>query len=176
VQEIADAPLPAQPEILRLLPQFLGEIRQVPPAHSAVKVAGRRAYKYARAGKSVELAPRTVTIHDLAILRYEYPLLELDIKCGSGTYVRALGRDLAAALGTGAVMSALERTAIGEFRVEKSLPLEGISTDIIAQRMQPALSAVSHLPQLTISEAQQNELHHGRPTCYRRNSIPQKTS
>src|SRR5262249_43555691 len=114
---IEGAPQPARAEIEAALSKFIGDIEQRPPAHSAVKIAGRRAYKLARQGRAVEIAPRTVTIHSLNILRYDYPELELVVECGSGTYIRSLGRDLASALGTAAVMSALERTAVGGFRV-----------------------------------------------------------
>jgi tRNA pseudouridine55 synthase len=163
VAEIAGATQPTRNLIDETLPRFLGDIEQVPPAHSAVKVGGRRAYRLARAGKAVELSPRLVTIHRLAIRRYEYPELELDIECGSGTYVRSLGRDLAAVLGTGAVMSALQRTAIGEFQIEEALALEDVTAEAVAQHMLPAARAVADLPRVTISEAQQTELHHGRP-------------
>ena len=74
----------------------------------------------ARQGRPVELAPREVTIHRLAVVRYEYPELVLEIECSGGTYIRSLGRDLAESLGTAAVMSALERTAIGWFRIEQA--------------------------------------------------------
>jgi tRNA pseudouridine55 synthase len=146
-----------------VLPQFIGDIRQRPPIHSAVKIAGRRAYKLARQGADFELAERTVTIHQVDVLRYEYPELELEIECGSGTYIRAVGRDLGAALGTAAVMSALERTAIGPFQVEQSILLDRLSTDELLHSLQPALAAVSGLALLELSEAEIIEIRHGRP-------------
>ena len=100
--------------------RFVGRIRQRPPAYSALKVRGRRAYQLARKGRPVELVPREVTIHRLAVVRYEYPELVLEVECSGGTYIRSLGRDLAESLGTAAVMSALERTAIGGFRIEQA--------------------------------------------------------
>jgi tRNA pseudouridine55 synthase len=145
------------------LPQFLGDIQQRPPAHSAVKIAGRRAYKLARQGKAVELAPRTVTIHHLEVQRFDYPELELEIECGSGSYVRSLGRDLATALGTAAVMSALERTAIGGFHVEDAIAIDDLTPESLAQHLQPALTAVADLPRIELSEAQLTEIRHGRP-------------
>ena len=105
-----------------LLPQFVGDIEQRPPAHSAIKIGGQPAYKLARKGADFELAPRTVTIHRLIVRRYEYPELELDVECGSGTYIRAWPRPRRS-LGTAAVMSALERTAIGLFRCRAIDPL-----------------------------------------------------
>src|SRR5262249_44412103 len=118
IQPSENACEPSRAALDRVLPQFVGEIAQRPPAHSAIKVAGWRAYKLARQGKAVSLAARPVVIHRLAIGRYAYPELEVEIECGSGTYVRALGRDIAASLGTAAVMATLERTAIGPFCVE----------------------------------------------------------
>jgi tRNA pseudouridine55 synthase len=105
VVAIPNAVVPTRALIDSTLPQFVGEIQQRPPAHSAIKIAGRRAYKLARKGVNLDLAARTVTIHQLDVLRYEYPELDLDIECGSGTYIRALGRDLGNALGTAALIA-----------------------------------------------------------------------
>jgi tRNA pseudouridine55 synthase len=163
VSEVAGSPEPSRAKIEQLLPQFLGEIQQVPPAHSAVKIGGRRAYKLARAGKAFELAPRTVSIHRLAIRHYEYPELELDIECGSGTYVRSLGRDIAAALATSAVMSALERTAIGCFRVEDAVDVDDVTPETLPKHLQPALAALPSLPRVVLSDAELIEIRHGRP-------------
>jgi tRNA pseudouridine55 synthase len=163
VVAIPNAAVPTRAMIDEVLPQFIGEIQQRPPSHSAIKIAGRRAYKLARKGVDFELAERTVTIHQIAVLRYEYPELVLDIECGSGTYIRALGRDLGAALGTAAVMSALERTAIGQFRVEQSISLDRLSPDTLLQNLQPALAAVSELETIELTELQIVEIRHGRP-------------
>jgi tRNA pseudouridine55 synthase len=162
IREITDAPVPSRLSIEGILPRFLGAIEQVPPAHSAVKIAGRRAYKLARAGKTINLAPRTVTIHRLLLRRYAYPELELDIECGSGTYVRALGRDLAAALGTGAVMAALERTSIGAFRIFEALHLADATLETVTRHLQSPISAVPNLPHVRVSVREESELHHGR--------------
>jgi tRNA pseudouridine55 synthase len=163
VVELADGPVPAIGQIHDALPQFLGEIEQVPPLHSAVKVGGRRAYALARRGKSVELAPRIVTIHAIEVRRYEYPELDVEIECGSGTYVRSLGRDLAASLGTAAVMSALERSAIGRFQIADALPLDDVNAETIAKHLLPATAAVEHLPQVIVNPAQAIDLRNGRP-------------
>jgi tRNA pseudouridine55 synthase len=163
VADIPAAPQPSRAMLDRRLPHFLGEIQQRPPAHSALKIAGRRAYELARRGHTVELASRPVMIHRLAVCRYEYPELELEIECGSGTYVRALGRDLAAALGTGAVMSALVRTAIGGFRLEDAVTLDELTAETLLQRLQPAITAVADLPRLELTEDQWTEIRNGRP-------------
>jgi tRNA pseudouridine55 synthase len=162
VTVLEDPPEPSRAAIEQAVPQFLGTISQRPPAHSAVKIGGRRAYKLARRGVAVELAPRTVTIHDIRLLRYEYPELNFEIECGSGTYVRALGRDLAAALGTSAIMSRLERTAVGGFRVAETVLLEDLNAETLCLHLQPALAAVSELPRLVLNDAQIAEIRHGR--------------
>jgi tRNA pseudouridine55 synthase len=154
---------PGREAIDRVLAKFVGDIAQRPPAHSAIKLAGRRAYDLARRGVEVALQPRAVKIHRIAVRRYAYPEMELDVDCGSGTYIRALGRDIGEALGTGAVMSALERTAIGAFRVEDAVKIESLSEASLANHLQPALVAVAGLPQVTLTEAQLLELHYGRP-------------
>ena len=94
VTELADAPAPARAAIEQAAAQMVGVIQQRPPAYSAVKIAGRREYKRARRGEQPEMAPRPITIHALEVVEYDYPRLVLDIRCGSGTYVRSLGRDL----------------------------------------------------------------------------------
>jgi len=101
-EPLTNPPIPTADEIAAALPAFMGEIQQTPPAYSAIKIKGRKAYDLARRGEQVEMTPRTVTIHSLDIVRYEYPELVLNIRCGSGTYVRALGRAVAKSLGTAA--------------------------------------------------------------------------
>jgi tRNA pseudouridine55 synthase len=154
---------PTADQIEAALPQFTGTIEQRPPAYSAVKVGGRRAYALARRGTAVQLEPRPVTIHRLAITRYGYPELELDIECGSGTYVRSLGRDLAGAVGTCAVMSALVRTAIGGFRVENAVRPDELTAENIAVHLLSPLTAVADLPRLELNGEQLEEIRHGRP-------------
>ena len=92
VKPLTQPPIPTHQEVEGALAVFTGVIQQRPPAYSAVHVDGQRSYKLARRGETVELQPRPVTIHSLDVVRYEYPELVLDIHCGSGTYVRALGR------------------------------------------------------------------------------------
>ena len=162
ITELADAPEPSLAEIEACLPQFLGTIEQRPPAYSALKVKGQRAYKLAREGKAVELKSRPVEIYELTIDHYQYPELRLTMRCGSGTYVRSLGRDLAESLGTGAVMSGLTRTAIGDFAVGEGLDIEQLDGELIAKSLVAPLAAVSHLPRLVLSDSQWEELRHGR--------------
>ncbi|QDU57419.1 tRNA pseudouridine(55) synthase TruB [Aeoliella mucimassa] len=163
--ELTPVPNAAVPELADIeakLPEFTGDILQRPPAYSAIKIKGRKAYDLAREGKAVDLAPRPVTIYSVRVVRYEHPELVLDIECGSGTYIRSLGRDLAEALGTGAVMSALERTAIGEFQVAESCTPDEIKEQGPEPFLQSAVGAVAKLPRIELTPADVETIHHGR--------------
>jgi tRNA pseudouridine55 synthase len=172
VTHLEGAPEPSLAQIEGLLRQFTGTIEQRPPAYSAVRVAGRRAYALARRGEQVELAPKSVHVYSIRIRRYEYPKLSLDIECGSGTYVRALGRDLANKLGTAAVMSSLERAAIGNYRVADAVSPEQITVETLFTHILSPITAVAHLPQLTLSAAELIEVGHGRPVVRNTTSTP----
>lgn len=103
---------------------FTGEIAQVPPAHSAIKVEGKRVYELAREGKEVKLEPRKVTISVFEITRIELPIVEFRVVCSTGTYIRSLAFDFGNQLGCGAYLSSLCRTRIGEFRLEDAMSME----------------------------------------------------
>ncbi|MFZ4725741.1 MAG: tRNA pseudouridine(55) synthase TruB [Paludibacter sp.] len=100
------------------IPRFLGEIWQVPPAYSAVKVDGKRAYDYAREGKEVELKSKVLVIDEIEVLDFSLPILKIRVVCSKGTYIRALARDIGLALNSGAHLIGLERTRIGDVRIE----------------------------------------------------------
>jgi tRNA pseudouridine55 synthase len=104
-----------------------------------------------------------VTIHEINVARFEYPELELDIVCGSGTYVRALGRDLGTALGTAAVMCALERTAIGEFSIADAVAPDELTSNSLPQHLQSPLAALPDLPRIELMGNQIEEIRNGRP-------------
>lgn len=159
---LPDAREPARDELTAGASQLTGEILQRPPAYSALKVGGRRAYQLARRGDTPELAPRPITIHQFEIVRYEYPEFDAEIVCSSGTYVRSLGRDLAESLGTAAVMSALVRTAVGGFRLEDAWNLDQIAADNLEQALLPASRAVEQLPRYDLSETETQAVRHGR--------------
>ncbi len=153
---------PSELEILRTLPDFIGQIEQKPPVYSALKVKGQRAYDLARNGQDVELASRPVTIHDLRLVDYAYPKLLLEICCGSGTYIRSLGRDIAERLGTGAVMSALERTAIGPFTLATAIDADGlVRSDLDSFVLSPAL-ALAELRCICLDEQELESLAFGK--------------
>ena len=162
IVELVDPPIPSLEGIQRAAKSLTGEIRQRPPAFSALKIAGQRAYDLARKGQEVDLEPRTIVVYRIEVVGYEYPELRLDIECGSGTYVRSLGRDLAESLGTAAVMSALVRTAIGGFRVQEALDLESLTTDNWTQHLLPPQRAVEALPQVTLADAEVRRVRSGQ--------------
>jgi tRNA pseudouridine55 synthase len=109
------------------LGQFKGKIQQTPHKYSAIKIDGKRAYKMARAGQEVKLEPREVTIHEITDVNYDYPTLKFTAKVSSGTYIRSLAEDIGEALGTGAYLSALCRTQVGEFGTKRTLKIDDIS-------------------------------------------------
>jgi len=161
IELIAASPLLTQRQIEEALPNFIGEILQRPPAYSAIKVRGQRAYHRARLGEHVEIAPRPVRVFSIALQAYEYPKLTLQIVCGSGTYVRSIGRDLAELLGTGGVLSELERTAIGDFRIEDALRPDQLVAGSLSDALLPATTAVAGLPHIQLTEGEALQLAKG---------------
>ncbi len=162
VTELADPPIPTLEQLRAAAQSLTGEIRQRPPAFSALKIEGRRAYDLARAGKQVDLQPRTVVVYRLDVEAYRYPELRLAVECSSGTYVRSLGRDLAASLGTAAVMSQLTRTAIGSFTIEEAVPLDSLHPDNWLDYLLPPLRAVETLPRVVLTDAEIARLQFGQ--------------
>jgi tRNA pseudouridine55 synthase len=151
---LPDPPTPTAAEIEAAAEKFVGSLLQQPPIFSALKVAGQRAYDLARRGEDVSLKPRPIEVYSLKVARYDYPELVLDIQCGSGTYVRSLGRDLAESLGTAAVMSALVRTAIGPWTLETAVDPRTLTAADWRARLDPLRMALSALPvhELTLAE------------------------
>lgn len=107
-----------------VLPRFTGKVMQVPPVFSAVKVDGKRAYSFARKGKEVELKPKALEIREIEILKFEAPVLTLRVLCSKGTYIRALARDLGVALGSGAHLTGLRRTRVGDITIDSCWTLD----------------------------------------------------
>ena len=116
--------IPKKSKIENILPDFLGEINQVPPRFSAIKVKGKRAYKLAREGKEFKLEPRKVFIKEIELIDYKYPFLELRVVTGKGVYIRSLARDIGEKLKTGGYVFRLKRTRVGNFKIEDSFSIE----------------------------------------------------
>jgi tRNA pseudouridine55 synthase len=127
------------------LSRFVGIIEQVPPAFSAAKVTGRRAYDLARRGHEIALPPRRVAVEGIGLLDYDYPRLAIEVRCGKGTYIRSLARDLGERLGCGGLIEALRRTQIGPFCVEAALALD-VDAHTARQALRPLAWAVAGLP------------------------------
>lgn len=156
----ASAVTVAQLEVL--LPEFTGRIAQRPPLFSAVHVEGQRAYDLARRGEEVALAAREVDVFRLELTGWQAPEFELLIECGSGTYVRSLGRDIGERLGCGATMTALVREAIGPFCLASAVPLEELTTENLLQHLRPSVDAVRHLPARIATEPELLHIRTGR--------------
>ncbi|MDA7977797.1 MAG: tRNA pseudouridine(55) synthase TruB [Pirellulales bacterium] len=165
IVELDNPPRPTQTEIASAAENFQGTIQQRPPAFSALKVSGKRAYQLARSGKPVELEARTVQIYELTLLTLEYPKMVLEIVCGSGTYVRSLGRDLAASLGTGAVMSSLTRLAVGPFKLKDAFEPATLSEKTWPDKLYAVDFVLADLPRLTFDETEVRRLGHGQPVA-----------
>jgi tRNA pseudouridine55 synthase len=136
-------------QVKETLRAFLGTIEQVPPDHSAAKSTGRRAYALARRGKQVTLAARPVSIHAVDIQEYHYPRLDIEVRCGKGTYIRSLARDIGNRLGCGAYLESLRRLRVGHFHVRDALPLDADRQTALA-RLLPLVEAVRGLRQLAL--------------------------
>ncbi len=141
-----------------------GDQLQVPPAYSAKKVEGERMYRRARRGEDVELPPVPVRIRRIDVLRLDLPDVAFEVECSSGTYIRALARDLGERLGTGAHLAALRRTGIGMLDVADALPLERLddAAAVRAACLSPA-AALAHLPCVEVNVGQAGEVAHGGP-------------
>jgi tRNA pseudouridine55 synthase len=159
VPRVVDQP-PDRALVQAVMQAFVGEIEQVPPAYSAAKVEGRRAYERARRGEVVALEPRRVRIHSMTIKEYAYPRLELEISCGKGTYIRSLARDIGERLGCGGYVEGLRRTRVGPFRVEEAVSLDADVTTA-QDRLLPMAMAVSELPRVILEDAGITRMRHG---------------
>lgn len=122
---------PSLKEIEGVLDSFVGSIDQIPPQFSAIKIGGVRSYNAARAGKTVKFEPRQVRIHSITDIKYDYPLVYFTSHVGSGTYIRSLARDVGEKLGTGAYLSDLRRTSVGDFNISNAITMEYLTTEII---------------------------------------------
>ena len=147
------------------LDQFIGEIQQVPPPYSAIKVQGRKAYEMAREGEEVDLAPRTIHVYSLELLEWAPPEAVIDVFCSSGTYVRSLANDLGAALGCGAYLVGLRRTKSGRFTLRDAVTLrrlqESFSSGDWYRYLIPAAEALGDWPMVELDGDQVELIRHG---------------
>ena len=149
-------------DLQRALPQFIGDIEQIPPMYSAIKVQGRKLYELARAGKSIARQPRKVAIRAIDVLSWDNPVVGIELRCGPGTYVRSLAHDLGEALGVGAYLSALTRIKSGRFKLANSIPLEAVRRDDNwLQHIISPYDALDEYKRLTLDEAEISRVRHG---------------
>jgi tRNA pseudouridine55 synthase len=152
---------PGHEAVEEALAALVGTIEQVPPAYSAARVAGQRAYDLARQGEEVSLRPRLVQVYAIDLLRYDYPEIEVEVRCGKGTYIRSLARDAGRALGCGAHVRQLRRTRVGPFTAEAALSL-GADSETARSRLLPAGLALAELPRLVVGAAEARRLRTGQ--------------
>jgi tRNA pseudouridine55 synthase len=164
---IAQSPIPplSQHLLEQTLSAFRGEISQTPPQYSALKVGGQRAYAVARAGGEVALAARPVTIDDLQLQTWSATELTLEVTCSKGTYIRALARDIAVALGTVGHLTKLIRTRVGPFRIEHALTPDELASRDLAAAVLPASRAIPDAPAFSADVNQVVDLRYGRPVA-----------
>ena len=169
----ASGPAPSRETVEAALPGLTGPISQRPPAYSAIKVGGRRAYAMARAGETVTLAERQVTIHDLTLVSWDdtdpqRPMAVLDIACSAGTYVRALARDLGERSGSAAYLGALRRTGAGPFAESDAIPLDTIraaaseGAAAIARLLRPIDSGLERFPEVMLTPGEVEAVARGQ--------------
>jgi len=145
-----------------VLSRFRGEIMQVPPMYSALKVNGKKLYELARAGKEVERQPRPVTIHELTLLGMEADGIHLRVRCSKGTYIRTLCKDIGDALGCGGCMAALRRVQAGEYTIAEAVPLQTLlDSDDPGQYLRPVDSMFRNDPAVTLTEKQELRCRNG---------------
>ena len=153
-------------DIERALHHFIGDIEQTPPMYSAIKVRGKRLYELARQGQTIEREPRPITIHSIKILAWRNPVLELEIACGAGTYIRSLAHDLGVELGVGGYLSGLTRTASGAFEIRDSLPLEAITdSGVWLRHIVSPYDALTAYARVTLDTENIKSLSHGQYIC-----------
>ncbi|MDO9473600.1 MAG: tRNA pseudouridine(55) synthase TruB [Caulobacter sp.] len=159
---------PTVAQVEAALPAFVGEIQQIPPQYSAIKVDGERAYDLARAGEAFELQPRAVVVHAARVSAApDADHVEIEVECGKGTYVRSIVRDLAAALGAEAHVSALRRTRVGPFGEDRAILLENLEDmshkAALPEVLLPVETALDDIPALAVTAEDAFRLAQGRP-------------
>jgi len=126
---------PSESDVRAALDDLTGDVEQTPPLYSAIKINGQRAYKLARKGEDVQMPSRTVRIDRIELLKYDWPRLSIRVTCGKGTYIRSLARQIGTALGTGGYLTALRRTAIGDYTIDIATPMDDLPEPITEQHL-----------------------------------------
>ncbi|MCI0712723.1 MAG: tRNA pseudouridine(55) synthase TruB [Chloroflexi bacterium] len=152
-------------ELKAILAQFRGDIQQIPPMYSAIKKGGKKLYELAREGKTIEREPRPVTIHELDIMRWDFPEVDLHVKCTAGTYIRSLAHDIGQETGLGGHLTALRRVSSGEFHMEDAVKLDTLKSAFAdgtwENYLQPGEIAVRNMHRLDLSTEQVKIVQNG---------------
>ncbi|MBI3442084.1 MAG: tRNA pseudouridine(55) synthase TruB [Proteobacteria bacterium] len=157
---------PTAADLTTLLPRFIGDIEQVPPQFSAIKVDGERAYALARAGEEVELAPRVVSVYDLRLLKVTMDTAEFELECGKGTYVRSIARDMGQILGCFGHVSALRRLAVGQFSEKNAISLDEFEKMMQSPNpdcyLLPVETVLDDIPALALTDSEISRIKQGQ--------------
>ena len=152
----------SEEEFLGILPKFRGEIQQIPPMYSALKIDGQKLCDLARKGKTVERKPRPITIFELECLEFDRTTARLRVRCSKGTYIRTLCKDIGEALGCGGCMAALRRVTAGEYTIEEAVPLETLlETENPESFLRPVDSMFRNYPEVRLSPKQEQRCRNG---------------
>lgn len=150
-------------DVEAILPQFTGEIQQIPPMYSALKRDGKKLYDLARAGETITLEPRPVMIHQLTLIQFISPIAEIEIQCGAGTYIRSLAYDMGQVLGVGAHLAGLVRVSSGSFDLSKSYELDELLNHPNWEScLVDETVALAHIPRIDLDEIDVQHIRHGR--------------
>lgn len=162
---LAEKPVHLSPaDIEKVLPRFRGDILQVPPMYSALKVNGKKLYELARKGQEVERQPRSITVFELTNLGFDGTRLSLRVRCSKGTYIRTLCQDIGDALGCGGCMEALRRVRAGEYGIEDAVPLEQLlESETPEQYLRGLDTMFAHCPAVTLTPNQEKRCRNGNP-------------
>ncbi|MEW5985710.1 MAG: tRNA pseudouridine(55) synthase TruB [Chloroflexota bacterium] len=163
-------------DLAAALAHFRGSISQTPPMFSALKVEGRPLYQLARRQVIVERTPRPVTVYELILRQWRPPFVQLNLSCSAGFYVRSLAHDLGQALGCGAHLAALRRTAVGSFTVAEAVALDTLTSENWPGYLQSSEAAVSHLPRLILPEDETRRLQQGQKVARQPDQIEGPTA
>lgn len=161
VVEVAGADTVSTSQLESVLPEFAGKISQLPPKFSALKLNGKRAYQLARKGKKVELSPREVEIYEIQLNKFAYPDFQITLRCGSGTYVRSIGRDIGKRLGSGAIMTRLVRTAVGDFRSTEGISSEDLTWEKVKSHLISPQQGLPEFPRISVPDTQVEKFANG---------------
>ncbi len=161
IELLSNAPVVTTELLREVLPKFVGKVTQLPPTFSAVKVNGQRAYRKARKGKPLDMPEREVEVHRIELIEHVGDAFTLEIECGTGTYIRSIGRDIAAACGSAAVMSSLCRTRVGEFTVDASIAPQLVDRQSIAEQLLSPFLAVPGCSLLLLTSSEVPRVENG---------------